>query len=307
MPDVDHQVIGKGQKIADLNRAKVARFRGVRIPTGLHRPGHRQPSFRGTDKRGGANGARICLAPQKDWEVNNPAELAAVLSNAGTDPDRVQQRSQGQGGKRVSLADPDCTRRMRGRGAGRKERRIMTCRYPFKPGRTDASQEWTDVESFAVLEPDRRRVPQLPEGGARGHSAEELLVEQAFMLDPYPLPEMTALIGGMRVLNANTGQSQHGVLTDRPEALTNDFFVNLLDMNTEWTASAASGDVFEGRDSETGEIKWTGTGVDLVFGSNSELRAIAEVYGCDDAHDVFVRDFVSAWRKVMELDRYDLR
>ena len=175
---------------------------------------------------------------------------------------------------------------------------------PFSPGRTDASQEWTDAESFAVLEPTADGFRNYLNGGQQG-SAEALLVEKAYMLT-LTAPEMTALVGGMRVLNANTGQSAHGVLTDRPESLTNDYFVNLLDMNTEWQASSTSEDVFEGRDRGTGDVRWTGTRVDLAFGWNSELRAIAEVYGCDDAQEIFVRDFVAAWDKVMNLDRYDL-
>ena len=175
---------------------------------------------------------------------------------------------------------------------------------PFTPGRTDAAQEWTDEESFAVLEPTADGFRNYLQAGQEG-VPEDLLVERAYMLT-LTAPEMTALVGGMRVLNANTGCSEHGVFTDRPEALTNDFFVNLLDMNTEWNATSTAQDVFEGRDRRTGERKWTGTKVDLVFGSNSELRAIAEVYGCDDAQPVFVRDFVAAWNKVMNLDRFDL-
>ena len=175
---------------------------------------------------------------------------------------------------------------------------------PFAPGRTDASEDWTDVESFAVLEPTADGFRNYLQAGQEG-APEDLLVERAYMLT-LTAPEMTALVGGMRALNANTGQSQHGVLTDRPGTLSNDFFINLLDMNTEWNAAPTSEDVFEGRDRQTGEVKWTGTRVDLVFGSHSELRALAEVYACDDAQEAFVRDFVSAWTKVMNLDRYDL-
>lgn len=177
-------------------------------------------------------------------------------------------------------------------------------RVPFAPGRTDATEEWTDAESFDVLEPTADGFRNYLQEGQEG-TAEELLVERAYMLT-LTAPEMAVLVGGMRVLNANTGQSEHGVFTDRPGTLTNDFFVNLLDLNTEWNATSASQDVFEGRDSQTGDLKWTGTRVDLAFGSNSELRAIAEVYGCDDAQEVFVRDFVDAWDKVMNLDRFDL-
>ncbi len=258
-------------------------------------------TFRGSDKRGGANGARIRLAPQKDWEVNQPAQLQAVLQTLG----KLQQefnRSQSSG-KKVSLADLIVLGGCAGVEQAAKQAGY-TVTVPFTPGRMDASQEQTDVESFAVLEPVA--------DGFRNYlktkftvSAEELLVDRAQLLR-LSAPEMTVLIGGMCVLNANYGQSQHGVFTQRPGALTNDFFVNLLDMSTTWQAAAADADVFESRDRATGALKWTGTRVDLLFGSNSQLRALAEVYACEDSREKFVRDFVAAWNKVMNLDRFDL-
>jgi catalase-peroxidase len=258
-------------------------------------------SFRGTDKRGGANGARIRLAPQKDWEVNNPAELATVLSKL----EQVQQDFNGSqsGGKKVSLADlivlGGCAAvEQAARDAGHD------ITVPFAPGRTDAAQEQTDVESFAVLEPTADGFRNYLRAGQK-LPPETLLVDRAYMLT-LTAPEMTALVGGLRVLNANVGQSAHGVLTDRPETLSNDFFVNLLKMGTEWTTSASRENVYEGRDQATGELTWTATAVDLVFGSNAQLRAIAEVYGSGDGEEKLVRDFVAAWDKVMNLDRFDL-
>jgi catalase-peroxidase len=258
-------------------------------------------SFRNTDKRGGANGARIRLAPQKDWEVNNPAELSKVLQAL----EKIQQdfnRSQ-SGGKRVSLADLIVLG-----GWAAVEQAAKNAGYnvtiPFAPGRTDASQEQTDVESFAVLDPTFDGFRNYVHAGEE-LPAQTLLVERAFMLN-LSVPEMTALIGGMRALNANSGQSRHGVFTKRPGTLTNDFFVNLLDMGTEWKASSSDKDVYEGRDRATGNVKWTGTAVDLVFGSNSELRAVAEFYAQEDSKEKFVRDFVAAWNKVMNNDRFDL-
>jgi len=258
-------------------------------------------SFRGTDKRGGANGARIRLTPQKDWEVNDPAELAKVLQTL----EQIQQdfNSTQSGRTKVSLADLIVLG-----GCAAIEQAAKNAGHditvPFAPGRTDASQEQTDVESFAVLE--------LTADGFRNYlrageklSPESLLVDRAFMLT-LTAPEMAVLIGGMRALNANFGRAQHGVFTDRPETLTNDFFVNLLDMGTEWRASDSAENMYEGRDRATGDLKWTATAVDLVFGSNSQLRAISEVYACDDAKEKFVRDFVAAWHKVMTLDRFDL-
>ena len=298
VPDVDHELIGE-QDVADL-KAKVLAS-GLSVSQLVSTAWASAASFRGTDKRGGANGARIRLAPQKDWEANSPAQLGEALHIL----EQVQTEfNSGQtGGKRASLADLIVLAGCAGveqaaRNAGH------AVEVPFTPGRTDASQEWTDVESFAVLEPIADGFRNYLGAECKG-AAEELLTERACMLT-LTAPEMAVLVGGMRVLNANTGQSAHGVFTDRPGALTNDFFVNLLDMNTEWRPSATSQDVFEGRDRRTGELKWTGTRVDLVFGSNSELRAIAEVYGADDAGQAFVRDFVGAWNKVMNLDRYDV-
>ena len=298
IPDVDHELIGE-QDIADLKTRVLAT--GLPVSQLVSTAWASAATFRGTDKRGGANGARIRLAPQKDWEVNDPATLANVLQTLEQIP--TEFNASQTGGKRVSFADLIVLAGCAGveqaaRNAGHD------VEVPFSPGRTDASQEWTDVESFAVLEPTADGFRNYLQGEHR-ESAEELLVERACMLT-LTAPEMTALVGGMRVLNANTGQSEHGVLTDRPGTLTNDYFVNLLDMNTEWQASSTSQDVFKARNRATGDVNWTGTRVDLVFGWNSELRAIAEVYGCDDAQGKFVRDFVAAWDKVMNLDRYDL-
>jgi len=258
-------------------------------------------TFRGSDKRGGANGARIRLAPQKDWEVNEPARLAKVLKTL----EKIQKAFNGaqSRGKKVSLADLIVLGGCAGiEKAAKKAGHNVT--VPFSPGRMDASQEQTDVASFAVLEPkaDGFRNYQKAKYAV---SAEELLVDKAQLLT-LTAPEMTVLIGGMRVLNANYGGSQHGVFTKRPGALTNDFFVNLLDMGTVWRAASEDGDVFEGCDRKTGALKWTATRVDLIFGSNSQLRALAEVYGSADAQEKFVRDFVAAWNKVMNLDRFDL-
>ena len=258
-------------------------------------------TFRGSDKRGGANGARIRLAPQKDWEVNQPKQLAKVLKTLGDI--RSSFNKTAKGGKQVSLADLIVLAGCAGieqaaKNAGHK------VTVPFTPGRMDASQKQTDVASFAVLEPAA--------DGFRNYlktkyavSAEELLVDRAQLLT-LTAPEMTVLIGGMRVLNADFGKSRHGVFTKRPETLTNDFFVNLLDMRTAWKATLEDKDVFEGSDRATGKLKWTGTRVDLIFGSNSQLRALAEVYGSADAQKKFVQDFVAAWNKVMNLDRFDL-
>jgi catalase-peroxidase len=258
-------------------------------------------TFRGSDKRGGANGARIRLAPQKDWEVNNPAQLAKVLETL----EGIQSafNNAQSGSKQISLADMIVLGGCAGIEQAAKNAG-HDIEVPFTPGRTDAPQEQTDEESFAVLEPVA--------DGFRNYlkkkyavSTEELLVDRAQLLT-LTAPEMTVLVGGMRVLNANFDQSKHGVFTKHPEALTNDFFVNLLDMNTTWKATSESEEVFEGRDRASGELKWTGTRVDLIFGSNSELRALAEVYGCGDAQEKFVEDFVAAWSKVMDLDRFDL-
>jgi len=298
VPAVDHKLIGK-RDIASLKRRTLAS--GLSISELVSTAWASASTFRGSDKRGGANGARIRLAPQKDWEVNEPAQLAKVLKVL----EGIQKEfnSAQSGGKKVSLADLIVLGGCAGiEQAAKNAGHNVT--VPFTPGRTDASQEQTDVSSFAVLEPKA--------DGFRNYlktkyavSAEELLVDRAQLLT-LTAPEMTVLIGGMRVLNANFGGSQHGVFTKRPETLTNDFFVNLLDMRTEWKATSRD-DVFEGRDHATGKLKWTGNRVDLVFGSNSQLRAVAEVYGYEDSQEKFVRDFVAAWSKVMNLDRFDLR
>jgi catalase-peroxidase len=258
-------------------------------------------TFRGSDKRGGANGARIRLAPQKDWAVNQPAELAKVLQKL----EAIQKEFNGasSNGKKVSLADLIVLGGCAAVEAAAKKAGVEV-KVPFAPGRTDASQVETDVQSFAVLEPTADGFRNYIRKGLEG-SAAELLVDRANLLT-LTAPEMTVLVGGMRVLNANVGRSAHGVFTARPGTLTNDFFVNLLDMRTKWQRSATSEGVLEGRDRTTGEMKWTGTVVDLVFGSNSQLRAIAEVYASSDSQEAFVRDFVAAWNKVMNLDRFDL-
>jgi catalase-peroxidase len=258
-------------------------------------------TFRGSDKRGGANGARIRLAPQKDWEVNQPAQLAKVLKTLEGIQGEVNRAQ--SGGKKVSLADLIVLAGCAGvEQAAKNAGHAVT--VPFAPGRMDASPEQTDVESFAVLEPVVDGFRNYL-GGKYPVQAEEFLIDRAQLLT-LTAPEMTVLMGGMRVLNTNVGGTKHGVFTKRPGALTNDFFVNLLDMGTEWKAASDAKDVFEGRDRKTGALKWTGTRVDLVFGSNSQLRALAEVYGSSDAQAKFVQDFVTAWTKVMNLDRYDL-
>ena len=258
-------------------------------------------TFRGSDKRGGANGARIRLAPQKDWEVNQPARLAGVLKNL----EGIQSafNSAASGGKKVSLADLIVLAGCAGIEQAAKNAGFDVT-VPFTPGRMDASQEQTDVESFAVLEPAADGFRNYLRG-KYAVTAEELLVDRAQLLT-LTAPEMTVLVGGMRVLGTNFGGSRHGVFTKRPEALTNDFFVNLLDMGTTWKATAKDDGVFEGRDRATGAIRWTATRVDLIFGSNSQLRALAEVYGCEDSREKFLHDFVAVWNKVMNLDRFDL-
>jgi catalase-peroxidase len=259
-------------------------------------------SFRGSDKRGGANGARIRLAPQKDWEVNNPAQLAKVLKVL----ESIQQEfnSTASGGKKISLADVIV---LAGVAAVEKAAKAggVDIKVPFTPGRTDASQEQTDVESFAPLEPiaDGFRNYQKARYTV---STEELLIDKAQLLT-LTAPEMTVLVGGMRVLNTNFNGSKNGVFTNQPEVLSNDFFVNLLDMNIAWKATAEEREFFEGFDRKTGKVKWTASRADLVFGSQSELRALAEVYGASDAKEKFVKDFVAAWDKVMNLDRFDLK
>ena len=298
IPAVDHKLIGE-LDIAAL-KAKILKS-GLSISQLVTTAWASAASFRGSDKRGGANGARIRLAPQKDWEVNQPTELAKVLRTL--EAIQMDFNSSQSGGKKVSLADLIVL----GGCAAVEEaakRAGHEVKIAFSPGRTDASQKQTDVHSFAVMEHAADGFRNYLRSGQR-LSAEELLVDRAQLLT-LTAPEMTVLVGGMRALNPNFGQPKHGVFTNRPETLTNDFFVNLLDMNTKWQASSTSDGVFEGRDRATDKIKWTGTRVDLLFGSNSQLRAIAEVYACDDSKEAFVKDFAAAWNKVMNLDRYDL-
>ncbi|OGO72931.1 MAG: catalase/peroxidase HPI [Chloroflexi bacterium RIFCSPLOWO2_12_FULL_71_12] len=298
VPQVDHGLIGQ-EDIAALKGKILAS--GLSISRLISTAWASAASFRGTDKRGGANGARIRLAPQKDWEVNDPPELAKALRTL--EQIRRDFNSSQSGGKKVSLADLIVLG-----GCAAVERAAKNAGYdvtvPFAPGRTDATQEQTDVESFAALEPTFDGFRNYLRDGEI-LSPEALLLERATLLT-LTAPQMTVLVGGMRALNANFRRSRHGVFTDRPETLTNDFFVNLLDMRTEWKASASSPDVYEGRDRATGKVKWTGTAVDLVFGHHSQLRALAEVYASDDSKEKFVRDFVAAWGKVMNLDRFDL-
>jgi len=298
IPAADHELIDEAD-IAALKDKILAS--GLTISQLVSTAWASAATFRGSDKRGGANGARIRLAPQKDWEVNQPTQLATVLEVLETI--QAEFNDAQSGGKQVSLADLIV---LAGCAAIEKAAKAagVDVTVPFTPGRMDASQEQTDVESFAALEPQA--------DGFRNYlktvytiSAEELLVDRAQLLT-LTAPEMTVLVGGMRVLNTNADQSKHGVFTDRPETLTNDFFVNLLDMGIVWTATSDDEAAFEGRDRSSGDVKWTGTRVDLVFGSNSQLRALAEVYGSSDADEKFVHDFVSAWDKVMNLDRFDL-
>jgi catalase-peroxidase len=299
VPAVDHELINE-QDIAGLKKKVLAS--GLSISELVSTAWASAATFRGSDKRGGANGARIRLEPQRSWEVNQPMQLAKVLGKL----EGIQKEFNGSqsGGKKVSLADMIVLG-----GSAAVEQAAKSAGYevtiPFLPGRTDASQEQTDARSFKVLEPSA--------DGFRNYqrakfalTAEELLLDRAQLLT-LTAPEMTALIGGMRVLNANTGQSQHGVFTKKPETLTNDFFVDLLDMGTVWKPTEKDEDVFEGRDRSTGTLKWTATRVDLIFGSNSQLRAIAEVYACDDCQEAFVRDFIAAWNKVMNADRFDIK
>jgi len=298
IPAVDHPLIGE-QDIAVL-KTKVLSS-GLSVSQLVATAWASASTFRGSDKRGGANGARIRLAPQKGWEVNQPAQLSKVLSTL----EAIQKEfnASQRGGKKVSLADLIV---LAGGAAIEKAAKAagQDVKVPFTPGRTDASQEQTDAQSFAPLEP----VADGFRNYARGKqlmSPEEALVDRAQLLT-LTAPEMTVLVGGLRVLGANAGQSRHGVFTKRPETLTNDFFVNLLDMRTQWQPSAGSEGVYEGRDRKTNEVKWTGTRVDLIFGSHSQLRALAEVYACADSNEKFVKDFVAAWTKVMNADRFDL-
>ncbi len=301
VPAVDHKLIGE-QDIAVL-KTKILKS-GLSISQLVTTAWASAASFRGSDKRGGANGARIRLAPQKDWEVNQPAELSKVLRMLETIQKEFNgPQSNGNKGTKVSLADlivlgGNAAVEAAAKKAGHE------VKIPFSPGRTDASQEQTDVHSFAVMEPVADGFRNYLRGG-QVLSAEELLVDRAQLLT-LTAPEMTVLVGGMRALNANFGHAKHGVFTNRPETLTNDFFVNLLDMKTKWEPSSTAEGVYEGRDRATGKTKWTATRVDLVFGSNSQLRALAEVYGSDDSKEAFVKDFAAAWNKVMNLDRYDL-
>jgi catalase-peroxidase len=299
IPALNHKLI-EGKDIADL-KAKVLAS-GLSVSQLVSTAWASASTFRGSDMRGGANGARLRLAPQKDWAVNQPAELAKVLKTL--EGIQSEFNTAQSGGKKVSLADLIVLAGCAGIEKAAKNAGVEVT-VPFSPGRMDASQEQTDAEAFAVLEPiaDGFRNYEKAKYTVR---AEELLVDKAQLLTLTP-PEMTVLIGGMRVLNTNVGQTRHGVLTERPETLSNDFFVNLLDMGTTWKASAADKDLFEGSDRNTGKPKWTGTRVDLVFGSNSELRALAEVYAAADAQQKFVQDFVAAWNKVMNLDRFDLK
>jgi catalase-peroxidase len=298
IPAVNHKLID-AKDIASLKEKILAS--GLSVSELVSTAWASASTFRGSDKRGGANGARIRLAPQKDWEVNQPAQLKKVLKSLeGIQSTFNKAQSDG---KKASLADLIVLAGCAGVEQAAKNAGL-TVTVPFTPGRMDASQKQTDVDSFAVLEPKA--------DGFRNYQkaryaipSEEMLLDKAQLLT-LTAPEMTVLVGGMRALNTNFGKSQHGVFTKRPEALTNDFFVNLLDMGTEWKAASKDGDVFEGRDRKTGKIKWTGTRVDLIFGSNSQLRALAEVYACADSQEKFVHDFIAAWNKVMNLDRFDL-
>ncbi len=300
VPAVDHELIGE-QDITALKGKILAS--GVSISDLVSAAWASASTFRGGDKRGGANGARVRLEPQKNWEVNQPAKLAKVLQKLEAIQKEFNGAQSNGKGKKVSLADLIVLG-----GCAAVESAAKKAGYdlkvPFAPGRTDASEQQTDAHSFAPLEPVADGFRNYLRG-ANPMTEEELLIDRAQLLK-LTAPQMTVLVGGLRVLNANFGQSKHGVFTKRPETLTNDFFVNLLDMNTAWQPANGSEGVFEGRDRKTGEIKWTGTRVDLVFGSNSQLRAIAEVYACDDSRQQFVKDFVAAWNKVMNLDRYDL-
>jgi len=298
IPAVDHKLIDE-QDIAALKGRLLAS--GLSVSQLVSAAWASASTFRGSDKRGGANGARIRLAPQKDWEVNQPAQLAKVLETL--EGIRSDFNKSAAGGRKVSLADlivlGGCAAIEQAAKKGGQEIKV-----PFAPGRMDASQEQTDAESFAALEPIADGFRNYLKG-RYSVPAEVLMVDRAQLLT-LTAPEMTVLVGGLRVLNANVGQTPHGVFTTRPETLTNDFFVNLLDMGTEWKAVSDAKDVYEGRDRKAGKVKWTGTRADLIFGSNSQLRALAEVYGSTDAQKAFVQDFVAAWTRVMNLDRFDL-
>ncbi|MGH8709276.1 MAG: catalase/peroxidase HPI, partial [Burkholderiales bacterium] len=296
---VDHKLIGE-KEIADLKKKILASK--LSVAQMVSTAWASASTFRGSDKRGGANGARIRLAPQKDWAVNQPAQLAKVLKVL--EGIQVAFNKKAGGGKKVSLADLIVLAGCAGVEQAAKKAGVSV-KVPFKPGRMDASQDQTDIEAFAVLEP-------IADGfrnylnGRYTVTAEQLLIDRAQLLT-LTAPEMTVLVGGMRMLGTNVGGAKHGVFTSKPETLSNDFFVNLLDMRTEWRPVSGTNDVFEGRERKTGKVKWAGTRVDLVFGSNSQLRALAEVYASANAKEKFVRDFVAAWDKVMNLDRFDLK
>jgi catalase-peroxidase len=298
IPAVDHKLIDD-KDIASLKSQALAS--GLSVSQLVSTAWASASTFRGSDKRGGANGARIRLAPQKDWDANQPAQLAKVLRTL----EEIQKgfNASQSGGKKVSLADLIV---LAGCAAIEKAAKAAghDVTVPFAPGRMDATQAQTDVESFDVFEPIADGFRNYLKGKFPV-SAEQLLIDRAQLLT-LTAPEMTVLVGGMRMLGANVDGSKHGVFTSKPEALTNDFFVNLLDMGTEWKPVSKDAEVFEGRDRKTGNVKWTGTRVDLVFGSNSQLRALAEVYASEDAKEKFVKDFVAAWTKVMNLDRFDL-
>jgi catalase-peroxidase len=295
VPAANHKLIDE-KEIADLKKKILASK--LSVSQLVSTAWASASTFRGSDKRGGANGARIRLAPQKDWAVNQPAQLAKVLKTL--EGIQADFNKKAKGGKQVSLADLIVLAGCVGVEQAAKKAGVNV-KVPFKPGRMDASQAQTDVESFAVLEPVADGFRNYLKGKF-AVAAEQLLLDRAQLLT-LTAPEMTVLVGGMRMLGVNAGQSKHGVFTQQPETLTNDFFVNLLDTGTEWKPA---GDVYEGRNRKTGKPKWTGTRVDLVFGSNSQLRALAEVYACADSKEMFVQDFVAAWAKVMDLDRFDL-
>jgi catalase-peroxidase len=298
IPAVDHKLVDDND-IAALKKKVLAS--GLSVSQLVSTAWASASTFRGSDKRGGANGARIRLAPQRDWEVNQPAQLADVLSTL--EGIQSEFNKSAAGGKKISLADLVVLAGCAGvEQAAKNAGHEVT--VPFAPGRMDASQEQTDVESFEVMEP----IADGFRNYLKGHytiPAEAMLIDKAQLLT-LTAPEMTVLVGGMRVLGANVGGAKHGVFTKRPETLTNDFFVNLLDMGTQWQPTSPDAQLFEGRCRKSGEVKWTGTRVDLVFGSNSQLRALAEVYGSSDTQKKFVTDFVAAWNKVMNLDRFDL-
>jgi catalase-peroxidase len=297
LPAVDHPLVGE-QDVAELKRRVLAS--GLSISQLVSTAWASAATYRGSDMRGGANGARIRLAPQKDWAVNEPAELAQTLEKL--EQVRKDFNAGLSGGKKISLADLIVLAGCAG-VEGAAKRAGHEVRVPFSPGRTDATQEMTDVESFAYLEPTSDGFRNF--GKAMGREATEKLVDRADMLT-LTAPEMTVLVGGLRVLGANTGGSKSGVFTRRPGTLTNDFFVNLTDMGVEWKKTPGDDDLYEARRRGPNEVVWTGTSVDLVFGSNSQLRALVEVYGADDAREKLVQDFVAAWAKVMNLDRFDI-